>query len=638
MTRTPHPSCPPSPAVIVLAVLAALLLLPLVGQATWTEPPGGTYAPAGNLPPALTTGSTTQTLTGNLTVLGGISSRTLDPAPFASSSPFRATGGRTLNVTATAIGATGESSPDPSQRCTGNQNLICATDADCAAVGAGTCEGALQPGVYGIAGSNSQYSIGIKGQSGSNSAQFAGYFSGPTGVEGALTVWGNAQVDGYATFGSPTFNPDTGNGIATVALRAGFVGGNLVGSVNNGVAGDGLSGALSGVTCAAGAVCAGVYGADGSTYTTAPGIWAGYFAGNVYITGTLTDGTGPITAPTGNAGVSGYDPTQFSTVPSVSLLGTYPGLSTPLALVVDGQGIWEGVRQRFRLSNGEPFFSITNPPNSGTAGGILYDGDSIILFDGASGHRYYILNAGPSYFIYLDSGAAIGYSFPTRHEPYFAGESVWAVACNGSSARLFQIRRGANNNWFSDGFDVNLPENPSTPSCIENTKVQGAVLGGTPYVWVSHEHDTLFRVNYANYQSPTLESTHTFPKPFADHVLVNGPGGPGWWYAGGYLWVNQPATGGAVAAGDTVLKVDPLTWATVATYTGHADWFSDDGTWLWMIEEPTRILRTLKMSDGTAGPTKTLTGTNKLGQIVFDGTAFWIQGTGTDTNLYKYLR
>lgn len=634
MTVTPHASHQPSYAATALAVVMMLLILPLVGQATWTEPPGGTYAPAGNLAPALTTGATAQTLTGNLTVLGGVSSRTINPPPLGQL-PFTATGGRTLNATSTATGATGESSPDPSQRCTGNPNLICSTDANCAAVGAGTCVGALQPGVYGVAGSNSNRSIGIQGVGGGAPQKFAGYFSGPTGVEGALMVRINALVDGFATFGSPTFDPDSGNGIATVAVASDVnVSSNLEGLVTDGVAGDGLSGVLSGVTCAVGAVCAGVYAADESAHTPAPGTWAGYFAGNVYITGTLTDSTGVITPPAGTAGVTDYDPTQFATVPSASLLGTYAsGLSTRLNLVVDGQGLWEGVRQRFRLSNGETYFPSNT--NSGTSGGTFYDGVEIYRLEDTLIYRYRIADASFIQSYAIDPG----FAFPTRHEPYFAGDSAWAVSCSGSSARLIQLRRDAQFRLINSGYNVNLPENPSTPSCIENSKVQGAYVSATPYLWVSHEHDTILRINYSNYQNPTVESTHTFPKPFADHVLVNGPGGPGWWYAGGYLWVNQPVAEGAVNAGDTVLKVDPVTWATVATYTGyHADWMSDDGSWLWMIEEPTRILRTLKMSDGTAGLTKTLTGTNKLGQIAFDGTAFWIQGTGTDTNLYKYLR
>jgi hypothetical protein len=497
----------------------------------------------------------------------------------------------------------------------------------------------LQVGIFGTAGQNQGYNVGVYGvyTSDGGGNDWAGYFTGATGVEGVLNIFHSVTVDESATFGSAAFDPATGNGIATVASRyrqfaAGT--GSVFGAVYSGVAADGLSGQISSATCAVGAVCAGVYGADGSTPgNRTAGTWAGYFDGNLNVTGTITDSSGPILAQSGPTGIGTYDPTQLATVPSASLLGTYAsGLSTRLNLVVDGVGIWEGVRQRFRLSNGETYFPANT--NSGTLGGTFYDGAWIYRMYDSWVSYYRISDAS----LYPAGGIDPGYTFPVRHEPYFAGDSAWGVACSGSSARLIQLRRDLQFRLLNSGYNVNLPENPSTPSCIDNSRVQGAYVGATPYLWVSHEHETILRINYSNYQNPTVESTHTFPKPFSDHVLVNSPGGPGWWYAGGYLWVNQPVAGGAVNAGDTVLKVDPVTWATVATYTGyHADWMSDDGTWLWMIEEPTRILRTLKLSDGTPGPTKTLTGTDKLGQIVFDGTAFWIQGTGADQNLYKYL-
>jgi hypothetical protein len=612
-----------------LTVLAVSLLLgPTVANALWTEPPAGTSAPAGNLAAPITTGGTVQTKSGSLNTIGGVSAQTgLASSAGGILGTFTGIGG-TAVANSTTAGVRGESTTT-------------------------TSTGGLQPGVYGLAGRNQDQTVGVYGSNGGFINAWAARFTGPTGADSTVNVYGPLTVAGTGIFGGASLNsyldpPAVGRGpvvSASTSSRAGAVAvlGQLTNSLTNGSAIEGrTSPTVPGNCYASFAPCAGILGMTDSTsfnssvpqsLTFTGGRFAGYFWLNLAVTGTLADsaGTFPRTYFDDRA-ASFVHPPQFAHLPTGSLLGVFNvGSSENKQLAVDNEGLWVGARKRIRRSDGRVLVNAAGA----TDGALAYDGTNLWLADrGVVPNILRRISAANGTDVQTFSLPA-GTTFPANHVMFFDGTSLWALTCSSNALRLTEFTR-----YNSSGvaaIAIGREATVTTPStCTEQGAVYGMERFGDRFLFVAHTPRDVKRFQYSATTSPTLQEGIQITLPKFDPTTLFDHGGSGVAVDGDEVMFRAISV---TTHQEALYRVNPINFLSgggVDLGSNHIDWIATDGQNIWGVNSA--VSPAVVTITGGTGGTLILPAGSRGGQIVFDGTNFWVAGINGDTNVYKLLR
>lgn len=413
---------------VAIAALGLAVAVPVA--AVWTEPELSYPSGPGSVP-VRTSGTFTKQ--GSLDFLDTVSITGPDAASAGSrTSALFGQGQRTAS--GVSAGLLGQASSSGPPACTGNY-------IDCP----------LHVGVFGGSGASATASNAVYGDSGGQPDAWAGYFFGNTFFLGPLTLAGASSLisTGGVSVGYPLTspiplsiygtvqgdNPNTGKS----GIRGTLYGANASGS---GIAGV-LSSAFDGLTCpsdGSSAGCSGVVGSLTSATGLVAGRWAGFFNGNVRITGSLyVNGVpfGTSAAPASNQ--LGF----LQAIPSGSRLGytevtggTYDGKG---GIVSDGQylavtktPIVKGLTRYL----GGPISVYDQPINNKTIGRMTYDGQyywanldaspgGLWRFDGQS-----FASTSPNF--------ATGYT-GTDAQPYFDGTNVLLGLINSGNLYLGKL-------------------------------------------------------------------------------------------------------------------------------------------------------------------------------------------------------